>query len=266
MNEFLVTIILGIVQGLSEFLPISSSGHLEIAKYLLGDKSSGIESLELTIILHIATALSTVLVFRKEISKILQGLINPDDSESKSFSLKIIISMIPAVIVGLLYEDLINTLFEGKILFVSSMLLVTATLLFFAHYHKDKEGSLSYKNALIIGISQAIAITPGISRSGATIGTALLLNVNRAEAARFSFLMVIPLIFGKMSKDILSGELGVNTYSTGAMAAGFVAAFIAGIIACKWMIEIVKRIKLHYFAYYCVIVGSGMIIYLLFLE
>jgi len=205
-------IILGIIQGLTEFLPVSSSGHLELAKAILGDTSVPEESLTFTVVLHFATALSTLVIFRKEVAEIFKGLFQFKWNEQTQFCLKIIISMIPAVIIGLLFEEQLESLFGGKILFVGLMLLVTAVLLLFADKAKSTDKKVSISNSLVIGISQAIAMLPGISRSGATISTSVLLGIDRTKAARFSFLMVVPLIFGKIAKDILGGDLNFQFY------------------------------------------------------
>ena len=203
----LQALILGIIQGLTEFLPVSSSGHLELVKFLFGDESLPQESLTFTVVLHFATALSTLVVFRKEVFEIFKGLFQFKWNEELIFSLKIIISMLPAVLVGLFFEKELEALFSGQILLVGIMLLVTAALLFLADRAKNTNKNVSYTNAFIIGISQAIAMLPGISRSGATISTSVLLGVDRERAARFSFLMVVPLIFGKVVKDIMGGEI-----------------------------------------------------------
>ncbi|QNL21142.1 undecaprenyl-diphosphate phosphatase [Hyphobacterium sp. CCMP332] len=254
-------LILGIIQGLTEFLPISSSGHLELGKFLLGGSEIPEESLLFTVIVHGATALSTIVVFRKDISEIFAGLFKFNNNEEFKFSVKIIISMFPAVFVGLVFEDFIENLFSGNILLVSAMLILTGLLLFLADKAKNTEKSVSYLHALIIGVSQAIAILPGISRSGATISTSVLLGIDRSKAARFSFLMVVPLIIGKISKDLLDGTLMAQEDSFLILGIGFVAAFIAGLFACTWMIALVKRSKLKYFAFYCFIVGGIFLIF-----
>ena len=262
--DILEAIILGIIQGLTEFLPVSSSGHLELAKAILGDNSVPQESLTFTVVLHFATALSTLVIFRKEVAEIFKGLFQFQWNEQMQFSLKIIISMIPAVIIGLLFEEQLEAFFGGKILFVGAMLLITAVLLLLADRAKNTNKNVSYNNALIIGISQAIAMLPGISRSGATISTSVLLGVDRTKAARFSFLMVVPLIFGKIAKDILSGDINFSSTEFVPLSAGFIAAFIAGLLACSWMIALVKKSKLTYFSIYCAIVGLIAISYSLF--
>lgn len=259
--SYLEAIVLGLIQGLTEFLPVSSSGHLELAKAMFGDNTLPQESLTFTVVLHFATALSTMVIFRKEIFEILQGLLQFKWNESTQFSIKIILSMIPAVLVGLFFEAQLESFFGGKILFVGFMLIITAILLLLADNAENTNKNVSYKNALLIGVSQAIAMLPGISRSGATISTSVLLGVDRTKAARFSFLMVVPLIFGKVFKDILGGEIQFQGNQFGLLSVGFLAAFISGLFACQWMIALVKKSKLSYFSIYCAIVGIMAIVY-----
>lgn len=255
MSEILNAIILGIVQGLTEFLPVSSSGHLELAKYILGDNALPADSLLMTVVLHFGTALATMYVFRNEIMEIIKGLLSNGMNEDKAFALKIILSMIPAAFVGLFFEKQLEQLFTQNIVLVCSMLILTGILLYFADKATYTGNDVTYPNALKIGIAQAIAITPGISRSGATIATSVLLGIDRAKAARFSFLMVVPLIFGKMAKDLLDGAFTGGSVSGMELGAGFVAAFITGVLACTWMIKIVKKSQLKYFSWYCLLVG-----------
>lgn len=252
--EWLDALILGVIQGLTEFLPVSSSGHLELGKAILGDNSVPEESLLFTVVLHFATALSTIIVFRKDILSILKGLVSRD-REDLNFAGRIILSMIPAVIVGLFFEDQLEALFNGNIILVGFMLIVTGLLLFLAGKAKSTGKGISWKDAFLIGISQAIAMLPGISRSGATISTSVLLGNDRTKAARFSFLMVVPLIFGKIAKDLLSGDISMESSASIPLLVGFIAAFITGLIACTWMISLVRKAKLHYFSYYCFAVG-----------
>lgn len=256
MEEIARSILLGIIQGLTEFLPVSSSGHLELAKYFMGDEQVGEQSMLLTVVLHAATALSTIVVFRKDIWQILQGLFQAAWNEEKQFAVRIVISMIPAVLVGLLLESQIEALFDRRILLVSSMLVITGLLLLLADRARHTERKVSYRDALIVGIAQAIAILPGISRSGATISTSVLLGIDRERAARFSFLMVVPLIFGKMAQDLLDGSLSETTIGALPLLAGFIAAFLTGALACIWMIRLVKLSKLTYFSVYCWVVAA----------
>lgn len=259
--DIIDSIILGIIQGLTEFLPVSSSGHLELGKAILGDHSIPKESLLFTVVLHFATALSTMVVFRKDIWLLLKGVLKMQWNEDLQFVSKIALSMIPAVVVGLFFEEELEQLFGGNIMLVGFMLLVTAVLLLFADKAKDTYKKVTFSNAFIIGVSQAIAMLPGISRSGATISTSVLLGNDKTRAARFSFLMVVPLIFGKIAKDIFSGDLTYEASNFTSLTIGFFAAFIAGLFACTWMISLVKKSKLSYFAIYCLIVGLGAIIY-----
>ena len=252
--DSLDALLLGIIQGLTEFLPVSSSGHLELGKAILGDTSVPEESLLFTVVMHFATALSTIVIFRKDIWEILRGLLQFRWNEETKFSLKIIISMIPAALIGVFFEEELEQLFGGSVMLVGFMLIITALLLWLADKAKNTEKKVSYSNAFVIGISQAIAMLPGISRSGATISTSVLLGNDKTKAARFSFLMVVPLILGKIAKDLLSGEL-THTGNTTSLAIGFIAAFISGLFACTWMISLVKKSKLSYFAIYCLIVG-----------
>jgi undecaprenyl-diphosphatase len=208
-----------------------------------------------TVVLHFATALSTIVVFRQDVWEIIRGLFQFKWNEETRFSLKIVISMIPASIVGLIFEEQLEGFFGGNVAFVGYMLLITALLLYLADKARETQKKVTYLNAFVIGVSQAIAILPGISRSGATISTSVLLGVDKTKAARFSFLMVVPLIIGKMAKDIIGGELQYQSEQAIAMGAGFIAAFIAGLVACTWMIQLVKKSKLSYFAIYCFIVG-----------
>jgi undecaprenyl-diphosphatase len=248
-------IILGIIQGLTEFLPVSSSGHIEIGKALFEIEEKN--GLLFTVILHFATALSTIVVFRKEIVRLLKGLFKFRWNEETTYCFKILLSMIPAVLVGLLLKDTIESLFLGNTLLVGSMLLLTGAILFASDKMRTGELKVGKSTALILGVVQAIAILPGISRSGSTIGSALLLGISRENAAKFSFLMVLPLIFGAMAaelKDLDSVSLR-SGFDISTALAGFVAAFISGYFACKWMIALVKRSKLSFFAFYCWIVG-----------
>lgn len=258
--EIIDSIILGIIQGLTEFLPVSSSGHLELGKAILGDDSIPEESLLFTVVLHFATALSTIVIFRKDIFDILKGLLAFKWNEDTQFVAKIALSMLPAVLIGVFFEAELESLFSGNIMLVGCMLIVTALLLFFADKAKNTNKKVSFSNALVIGISQAIAMLPGISRSGATISTSVLLGNDKSKAARFSFLMVVPLIFGKIAKDILSGNLTYDAQNFTSLSAGFVAAFVAGLLACTWMIKLVKKSQLKYFSFYCVIVGAIAIV------
>lgn len=247
--------LIGIIQGLTEFLPVSSSGHIELSKAILGTTIEGEENVLFTVVLHAATALSTIIVFRKEIIEIFKGLFQFSWNDDFKFSLRIIISMFPAAIVGVVFKDEIDAFFTGKIMLVGFMLLLTGLVLFLADKAKNTTKDVGIIEALIIGVAQAIAILPGISRSGATIGTSVLLGVDRSRAAKFSFLMVVPLIFGKMTKLILDGEISFESNDIVAYGIGFIAAFIVGLLACTWMIALVKKSQLKYFSFYCFVVG-----------
>ncbi len=251
MSELLRALILGIIQGLTEFLPVSSSGHLELAKYFLGDHSLAGESMAMTVTLHAATALSTLVVFRKDVAEIFAGLFKRN-SEAWQFTFLIVLSMIPAAAVGLLWEDQIEQLFSRNVPLVAAMLVFTGLLLFGADKARNTVEDVSPLKALLIGVAQAIAILPGISRSGATLSTSVLLGVDRRKAARFSFLMVVPLILGKMAKDLLDSD-GLQSMEGQfpALLLGFIAAFVTGLLACKWMLSLVQNAQLKYFAYYC---------------
>ena len=262
--SYVEAIVLGIIQGLTEFLPISSSGHLEIGKALFGNQAGAQESLFLTIALHVATALSTVVVFRKDILEIIKGLFAFKWNESTEFSYKIILSMIPAALVGLFLQDQIELLFARNLTLVGAMLCLTAIILFWADKAKKTDKTVSSQNAIVLGIVQAIAILPGISRSGSTIATAVLLGIDREKAARFSFLMVLPLIFGSMAKTILDADGLSHKIEFLPLFFGFFAAFFTGILACKWMIALVKKSQLKFFSLYCITVGGIAMVYGLF--
>lgn len=255
-------LILGIIQGLTEFLPVSSSGHLEIGKALFG--ISGSENLNFSIVVHGATVLSTILVLRHEILKLLTGLFKFRMNEETIYVLKIAISMIPVLLVGILFKDIIKTLFDGSAMwFIGAMLLVTALLLWLTTIIKPKEKPLTYWRALLIGVAQAIAVVPGISRSGATIATGLMLGTRKEEVAKFSFLMVLIPILGENFLDLMSGSFSNNaSLSVSSLLIGFIAAFVTGWFACSFMLRIVKRGKLIWFAIYCTLVGILTILFL----
>lgn len=265
MAEWLKSLILGIIQGLTEYLPVSSSGHIELGQALLNHQIE--EETAFSVILHLATVLSTIVVFRTKIFSIIKGLLQFKDNDSFHYSAKIILSMLPAGIIGVLFNDELDALFNGQILLVGIMMWVTAFLLYFAQKAQEKQkesiedkyGQLTYLQAFGMGFSQMIALLPGLSRSGTTISTGMLLKVDKGQAAEFSFLMVIPLILGKVAKDLLDGGLPLSAIDSN-MIIGFIAAFIVGIWACTWMVNIVKKGKLVYFSIYCMIVGTIAII------
>lgn len=259
--EVLKALIIGIIQGLTEFLPVSSSGHIEIGQAILGYNNLGDQETIFSVVLHLATALSTIVIFRKEIVGILAGLFKFQNNEETRFSFFIVVSMIPAALVGILFEDEIDQFFSGDLLLVGAMLLITGLLLFLADKAKNTEKSVGIIESIVIGISQAIAIMPGISRSGATISTAVLLGIDRTKAAKFSFLMVVPLIFGKIAKDLLDGAFMISNEMMIPLIAGFIGAFFTGLWACKFMIKLVQNSKLVYFSIYCFVVGAIAIAY-----
>ena len=257
--EYLESIILGIVQGLTEFLPVSSSGHLQIAKELLGVEIE--ENLTFDVTLHAATVLSTIVVLRKQIWDLVRGLLRFERNSQTEYIAKIVLSMIPIGIVGFAFKDQLNAMLSSSVimLIVGEMLLVTAALLIFAARAKEREKSeLSWRDAWIIGCAQAVAAMPGLSRSGTTIATGLLLGNKREVVAQFSFLMVLPPILGEALLDVIksAGETAATGISAGVMAAGFVAAFVTGCLACKFMLGIVRRGKLTWFAIYCAVAGA----------
>jgi undecaprenyl-diphosphatase len=249
--DYIIAFFLGITQGLTEFLPVSSSGHLEIVKGIFKTDYEAKESLVMTVVLHFATALSTLFIFKNDILKILKGVFTKKINEEKIFALKIIISMIPAVIIGLFFEEIIEQFFNGQLILVGFMLILTGFLLFLADKAKQTLNEISYLNSLIIGIAQAIAILPGISRSGATIATSVILGIDKSSSAKFSFLMVVPLIFGKVLKDLLTDDILSESIAVGPLIIGFIGAFLTGLFACKWMIKLVKASQLKYFSFYC---------------
>ena len=256
--DTLHAVLLGIVQGITEFLPVSSSGHLQLAKELLGVELDNNITFDVT--LHAATVLSTVVVLWPELWRLLRGLFVRRFTEEQRYVLKIIVSMIPAGLVGVLFADRIEELFSS-LRFVGLMLLLTAALLAFAYYAKPRRReTISFRDAFVIGLAQAAATLPGLSRSGSTIATGLLLGNEKSAVAHFSFIMVIPVILGKMLLDIASGEMAALDVPASTLVAGFLAAFITGALACKFMIEIVKRGRLIWFALYCLAAGLVAII------
>ena len=246
-------LVLGLIQGLTEFLPVSSSGHLEIAKSLFGVDPEA--SFIFTIAVHGATVLSTIVVFWKEIVSLFQGVFKFKMNEETSYVLKLIISMVPVGIAGVLLKDPIESMFTGNMVFVGFMLMITAALLAFAHFIKKRERNITYLDALIIGVAQAIAVVPGISRSGATIATGLMIGNRKDEIAKFSFLMVLVPVIGANLLEAVTGEFSGDATGIGMVIIGFTAAFISGYLACRWMIALVKRSRLIWFAIYCVAAG-----------
>lgn len=260
--DWLQALILGLIQGLTEYLPVSSSGHLAIGSHLFG--IDGADNLAFTIAVHVATVLSTFVILWSEIDWILRGLFKFKMNDETKYFLNIVVSMIPIGIVGVFFKDYVEEVFGSGLLIVGCMLLLTAVLLTFSYYAKPRvKENISWKDALVIGLAQACAVMPGLSRSGSTIATGLMLGCKKEKMAQFSFLMVIPPILGEALLDVLKMAKGANPFggiSTLALAVGFVAAFASGCLACKWMIGIVKRGKLVYFGIYCAIAGAATII------
>lgn len=260
--SWIEALILGVVQGLTEFLPVSSSGHLTIGSALLG--LSGEENLTFAVAVHAATVLSTIVVLWKEVSILFRGFFSFKWNKETQMVCKILLSMIPVGIVGLFFKNYVEAIFGSGLLIVGCMLLLTAALLAFSYYAQPRpKEEISFKDAFIIGIAQACAVLPGLSRSGSTIATGILLGDKKEQVAKFSFLMVIIPILGEAFLDLMKGgfspaESGI---SAGALLTGFIAAFVSGTLACRWMINLVKKGKLVYFAYYCVAAGLFAIVY-----
>lgn len=255
--DTLQALILGIVQGLTEYLPISSSGHLAIGSALFGVDAE--DNLAFTIAVHVATVLSTLVILRKEVMWIFRGAFKRELNEQNRYLISILIAIIPIAIVGLFFKDAVEEVFGSGLLIVGAMLMTTALLLTFAYYATPrKKDTISFKDAFIIGLSQALAVLPGLSRSGTTIATGLLLGNKKETLAQFSFFIVIPPVLGEMLLDILKmmkGEAAFGSIGIVPLAVGFLAAFVFGCLACKWMIDIVKKGKLVWFAVYCAVAG-----------
>lgn len=246
-------ILLGIIQGLTEFLPVSSSGHLEIANYLFGIDAES--NLQFTVAVHLATVLSTIVVFRHEIGQLFKGLFKFKLNEETIYVFNILISIIPVLVVGLFFHDQVESLFTSNLLLVGCMLVVTSGLLTFANRAKPRIGKITPRSAFVMGLAQAVAVIPGLSRSGSTIATGLLMGVKRNEVSRFSFLMVLIPIIGMNLLEIIKMEPGGISVGIWPIVAGFISAFAAGTLACKLMIKIVNKGKLSWFAVYCAIIG-----------
>lgn len=255
--DWLEALILGLIQGLTEYLPVSSSGHLAIGSALFGVE--GEENLAFTIVVHVATVFSTLFILWKEIAWIFKGLFKFEMNAETKYVINILISMIPIGIVGVFFKDEVEAIFGSGLFVVGCCLLLTATLLTFSYYYKPKnKPEITRTDAFIIGLAQACAVLPGLSRSGSTIATGLLLGDDKAKLAQFSFLMVIPPILGEALLDgvkLMQGEAIAGDIPAVSLIVGFLAAFVSGCIACKWMINIVKRGKLIYFGIYCAIAG-----------
>jgi undecaprenyl-diphosphatase len=262
--DWIQALILGVVQGLTEYLPVSSSGHLTIISSFFG--IDGADNLQFTVAVHVATVLSTLVILWKEIDWILKGLFKFEMNEETKYALNILVSMIPVGIVGLFFKDRVEEAFGSGLLIVGVMLIVTAVLLTFSYLAKPRvKEHLSLWDAFVIGVAQACAVLPGLSRSGSTIATGLMLGNKKEKLAQFSFLMVIPPILGEALLDILKAANGedviADSIGTFPLAVGFLAAFLSGCFACKLMISIVKKGKLIYFGYYCAVVGVAVLVY-----
>ena len=264
--NWLQAFILGIVQGLTEFLPVSSSGHLAIGKAILGIESAGDLMFEVTV--HAATVLSTIFVFRKQIWKLLCGLFKFKYNDETDYIAKLVVSMIPVLIVGVFFKDWVEAAF-GSMLVVGLALVVTAMLLTFSDWKakrvvevKEYRNGISFWQALVVGVGQAFAVIPGLSRSGTTISTGLLCGVKRESMAQFSFLMVLVPILGEMFLDIVGGDFAASSVGVLPLIIGFIAAFFSGLFACKVMIALVRKAQLKWFGLYCAIVGLLVLIFL----
>lgn len=261
--DWLQALVLGLLQGLTEYLPVSSSGHLTIGSYLFG--LNGEDNLAFTVVVHVATVLSTLVVLWKEIDWILKGLFKFRMNDETKYFINILISMIPVGIVGVFFKDQVEEVFGSGLLIVGCMLLVTAVLLVFSYYARPRQReNISPFHAFIIGLAQAVAVLPGLSRSGSTIATGLLLGNKKEKLAQFSFLMVIPPILGEALLDVVKGLKGEEAFGgidALPLIVGFVAAFVSGCVACKWMINIVKKGKLVWFGVYCAIAGAATIVF-----
>lgn len=261
--DWLQALVLGLLQGLTEYLPVSSSGHLTIGSYLFG--LNGEDNLAFTVVVHVATVFSTLVVLWKEIDWILKGLFKFRMNDETKYFINILISMIPVGIVGVFFKDQVEEVFGSGLLIVGCMLLVTAALLVFSYYARPRQReNISPLHAFIIGLAQAVAVLPGLSRSGSTIATGLLLGNKKEKLAQFSFLMVIPPILGEALLDVVKGLKGEEAFGgidALPLIVGFVAAFVSGCVACKWMINIVKKGKLVWFGVYCAIAGVATIVF-----
>lgn len=260
--DWLQALVLGVIQGLTEYLPVSSSGHLAIGSALFG--VDGEDNLAFTVMVHVATVLSTLVILWKEIDWILKGIFKFEMNDETKYVLNIIVSMIPIGIVGVFFKDKVEEVFGSGLLVVGCCLLVTAALLCFSYYAKPREReTITLRDAFIIGLAQACAVLPGLSRSGSTIATGLLLGNKKEKLAQFSFLMVIPPILGEALLDVMKavkGEEAFGNIDALPLIVGFVAAFVSGCVACKWMINIVKKGKLVWFGVYCAIAGAATVV------
>ncbi|MBR5076137.1 MAG: undecaprenyl-diphosphate phosphatase [Bacteroidales bacterium] len=265
--EWFEALILGLVQGLTEFLPVSSSGHLAIGKALLGVEPSG--DLVFEVVVHAATVLATIVVFRKQIWKLLCGLFKFKYNDETDYIAKLCVSMIPVFVVGMLFKDKVESAFSSMLV-VGLALVVTAALLTLSDFLagrvsaavKESRNGISFWQAFVVGIGQAFAVIPGLSRSGTTISTGLLCGVKRDKMAQFSFLMVLVPILGETFLDLVGGDMAASSTGTLPLLVGFVAAFVSGLFACKVMIALVRKAQLKWFGLYCALVGLAVLIFL----
>lgn len=266
--SWLQALILGLVQGLTEFLPVSSSGHLAIGREILGVEAA--KDLVFEVVVHTATVLATIIVFRKQILRLLKGLFKFEYNDETDYVLKICVSMVPVFIVGVFFKDYVESLFSS-LLVVGLALMVTALLLFFsdrasssrAQRVSSARNGMSWWQALAVGVGQACAVVPGLSRSGTTISTGLLCGMRREDVAQFSFLMVLVPILGEAFLDVVGGDLAGSSVGALPLAVGFLSAFVSGLFACRVMIALVKKAKLKWFALYCAVAGLAVILYTL---
>lgn len=264
--NWLQALILGLVQGLTEFLPVSSSGHLAIGKEILGVEAA--DDLVFEVMVHTATVLATIIVFRKQIWKLLCGLFKFKYNDETDYILKICVSMIPVFVVGVFFKDSVESLFSS-LLVVGVALVITALLLYFSDRASEARSAavvssrngISWWQAFVVGLGQACAVVPGLSRSGTTISTGLLCGMKRENVAQFSFLMVLVPILGEAFLDVVGGDMAASSVGALPLAVGFLAAFVSGLFACKVMIALVKKAKLKWFALYCAVVGLAVIFF-----
>lgn len=261
MSDILRSLILGIIQGLTEFLPVSSSGHLEIINAILGSSKSVDSDLSMVILVHAGTALSILYVFRQDILDIIKDLLSFKWSPDTKLALEIVVSMLPALVLGLAFEDKIEQIFQGGIWMVGCSLIFTGLVLWLTPNLNEHSKSIGWNKAFLIGLAQAVAIMPGISRSGMTIAAALMLGVGKKDAAKFSFLMVLPVILGKLLLDIVGGDFSMTGTSGVSIFIALLSSFVVGVIACTWMIKIVQRYSLKYFSIYCALLGIATILF-----
>jgi len=254
-------LILGVIQGLTEFLPVSSSGHLAIGKALFGIETA---DLSFEVAVHAATVLATIVVFRNDILALLRGLFKWRMNAETRYILLILLSMIPVFIVGMFFKDSVESLFGSGLLVVGIALVVTALLLFLSETLAARRGNdggkVGWKSALWMGLAQAVAVIPGLSRSGSTIAAGLLSGVSKSEVTRFSFLMVLIPILGEAFLDVVGGDFAASSVGILPLLLGFAAAFVSGLFACRFMIAMVRKARLKWFALYCVLVGLACII------